>query len=41
MQIRLCIDEDTMSRSLLKGLRTRGIDVISVFDEDTVGLDLW
>ncbi len=39
MQIRLYIDEDTMSRSLMKGLRARGIDVISVSDEDTVGLD--
>lgn len=39
MKIKLFIDEDMMSRSLLKGLRARGIDVLSVLDEQRVGLD--
>jgi hypothetical protein len=38
MKIKLFIDEDMMSRSLLKGLRARGIDVLSVLDEQRVGL---
>ena len=39
MKIKLFIDEDMMSRSLLKGLRARGIDVLSVLDEQRVSLD--
>jgi hypothetical protein len=39
MQIKLFIDEDMMSRSLIKGLRARGIDVISVLDEQRIGFD--
>lgn len=37
MQIRLYIDEDAMSRALVRGLRSRGIDVTTVLDEGRVG----
>lgn len=37
MQISLYIDEDAMSRALLRGLRSRGIDVTTVLDEGRVG----
>jgi hypothetical protein len=37
MQISLYIDEDAMSRSLLRGLRSRGIEVATVLDEGMVG----
>jgi len=39
MQIKLFIDEEMMSRTLINGLRARGIDVISVLDENRQGLD--
>ena len=39
MQIRLYIDEDTMSRALVAGLLARGIDVRSVIEEGKAGLD--
>jgi len=38
VQIRLYIDEDAMSRSLLAGLRARGIDVQSVIETERTGL---
>lgn len=38
MQIRLFVDEDAMSRSLITGLRARGIDVTTVLDEDRIGI---
>ncbi len=34
MDIRLYLDEDAMARSLVKGLRARGIDVKTVFEEN-------
>ncbi len=37
MQLRLYIDEDAMSRALIRGLRSRGINVTSVLDEEKVG----
>ena len=37
MQISLYIDEDAMSRALLRGLRSRGIEVTTVLDEGRVG----
>lgn len=37
MQISLYIDEDAMSRALIRGLRSRGIDATTVFDEGMVG----
>ena len=37
MRISLYIDEDAMSRALLRGLRARGIDVTTVLDEGRVG----
>ena len=37
MQISLYIDEDAMSRAVIRGLRSRGIDVTTVFDEGRVG----
>jgi hypothetical protein len=37
MQISLYIDEDAMSRALIRGLRSRGIDVTTVLDEGRVG----
>ena len=37
MQIRLYIDEDAMSRALIRGLRSRGIDVTTTLDEGMVG----
>lgn len=33
MQIRLYVDEDAMARTLVKGLRARGVDVTTVLDE--------
>jgi hypothetical protein len=32
-QIRLYIDEDAMARALVNGLRARGVDVATVYDE--------
>jgi uncharacterized protein with PIN domain len=32
MQIRLYVDEDAMARALVRGLRARGVDVITVLD---------
>ena len=37
MQISLYIDEDAMSRALLRALRARGIEVTTVLDEGRVG----
>jgi hypothetical protein len=37
MQIRLYIDEDAMSRALIRGLRSRGIDVTTTLEEGMVG----
>ena len=37
MRISLFVDEDAMSRALLRGLRSRGLDVTSVLDEGRVG----
>lgn len=37
MPLRLYIDEDSMSRALIRGLRSRGINVTSVLDEEKVG----
>jgi hypothetical protein len=32
MQIRLYVDEDAMARTLVRGLRARGVDVTTVLD---------
>ena len=32
MQIRLYVDEDAMARALVRGLRARGVDVVTVLD---------
>lgn len=37
MQIRLYIDEDAMSPALVQGLRARGVDVTTVFEEGMTG----
>ena len=37
MEIRLYIDEDAMSRSLVRGLRSRGINVTTASEEGMVG----
>jgi hypothetical protein len=37
MQISLYVDEDAMSRALIRGLRCRGIDVTTVLDEGKAG----
>jgi len=37
MQIRLYIDEDAMSRALVQGLRARGADVTTVYEEGMTG----
>jgi hypothetical protein len=37
MQISLYIDEDALSRALLRGLRSRGIEVTTVLDEGKAG----
>jgi hypothetical protein len=37
MEIRLYIDEDAMSRPLVRGLRSRGINVTTVHEEEMVG----
>jgi uncharacterized protein DUF5615 len=37
MEIRLYIDEDAMSRALVRGLRSRGIDVTTVNEEEMAG----
>ena len=34
MPIRLYVDEDAMARALVKGLRARGVDITTVFDEE-------
>ncbi len=39
MKIRLYIDEDAMSHSVIAGLRARGIDVTSVIEEGRQGRD--
>lgn len=38
MHIRLYIDEDAMSRILESGLRARGIDITSAFQDKNIGL---
>lgn len=35
--LRLYIDEDAMSRALIRGLRARGINVSTPLDEDRIG----
>jgi hypothetical protein len=37
MPLRLYIDEDAMSRVLIRGLRSRGLDVTSALTEEKVG----
>lgn len=37
MRISLYVDEDAMSRALIRGLRSCGLDVTSVLDEGRVG----
>ena len=37
MQIRLYLDEDTMTRTLVNALRARGADVTTVFEEGMTG----
>ncbi len=37
MEIRLYVDEDAMSRSLIRGLRSRRINVTTVSEEEMVG----
>ena len=37
MRIKLYVDEDSMSRVLIRGLRSRGLDVQSVLDSNKVG----
>lgn len=37
MPLRLYIDEDAMSRVLIRGLRSSGLDVTSVLTEEKVG----
>jgi len=37
MRISLYVDEDAMSRILIRGLRSRGLDATSVLDEGRVG----
>lgn len=39
MQIRLYLDEDTMSRSLARELRARGVDVTTTISEDMLRRD--
>jgi hypothetical protein len=39
MQIRLYLDEDSMSRSLVRELRARGIDVTTALEVGTLGYD--
>ena len=39
MQIRLYMDEDTMYRPVITGLRARGIDVASVSEAENEGLE--
>jgi hypothetical protein len=36
-QIRLYLDEDAMSHSLTKGLRARGIEVLTPLEVDLIG----
>ena len=36
MKIRLYLDEDSMSRALLQGLRARNIDVVSALDDGMI-----
>jgi len=37
MRIQLYIDEDAMAKILINGLRARGIDVVTVFEEEMTG----
>ncbi len=37
MQLRLYIDEDAMSRALIRGLRARGIQLTTPLDEGRIG----
>lgn len=39
MQIRLYIEEDAMARTLVQGLRARGVDLTTVVDEGMKGRD--
>ena len=39
MRIRLYVDEDAMTRILVKALRARGTDVTTVFEEGMTGLN--
>ncbi len=39
MTIRLYFDEDSMSRSLVRSLRARGIDVTTAFDEGMIEME--
>ena len=39
MPILLYIDEDAMAGILVKGLRARGFDVVTVLEEDMTGRD--
>lgn len=39
MRIRLYVDEDAMARSLVSGLRARGVDIRTVLEEGMSELD--
>ena len=39
MKIRLYLDEDSMSRSLVRALRSRGVDVMTALDAGMIGRD--
>jgi hypothetical protein len=37
VKIRLYLDEDSMSRSLVRALRSRGVDVMTALDAGMIG----
>jgi hypothetical protein len=40
MKIRLYLDEDAISHSLVTGLRARGIDVMTTLEKGRIGLEI-